>query len=646
MKKILSIFAAVSALALAATFVSCGSEDEYNGATDTVYSLPSPSVSAKAYPGVNYITWEPIAGAASFELYRTTDGESSSSKIAVVSGTKTEYADIAASDHVLSDGKSYKYTVIAVSSSDPSRAVYVKSSQASVSVTAIVPVSGTNVADFTDSYSKNYFKKLDSTNLSKNATVSATDGYVYAEYPATAGFKYGVTILNANEYEARGADAVSNATTANYKSDYKAEFKNDSAITSAGNYVAVAKIESVSALYTPTYVPLGSVEVKNIGESSVTKDTSAAWIAEKTVRVSWTPAKLKAAGENTATTNYKVYYSSDADNTWQPVSGDVVKGAKETTTEASGTTPASTTVATVYYIDHTVEDNNIGYTYYVIHTDGRLYGAYAVSTDSNKKNTATVPAYTKAQTGKPTVTAAAYNDDSTGLKDTIKIVATKNTTDYNQTLAISYVKLAEDAKENTVTTYAADAFTTIELANNNGETDSYTVYIKNADAGSYLIKVTASETGKTDSTVYKLVTVAAAGVSKDGVTANFNKFTIDAKEVKAVTIVDTEINDDTNALSNYTYGLYKVVITATDKYTDIVKVETTVVNEDIKLAKVTNASGDKLYEDYNLTPGFYSAAVSVDYSVGSLVTNSFYVKKALKSDASVYAKKTVTGTYN
>ena len=633
MKKILSVSAAALTLLASAALISCGAEgDDYSGATDTVLQLASPSVSAKAYPGVNYITWEPIAGAESFELYRTADGESSSTKIAAVSGTMTEYADIAASDHILSDGKSYKYTVIAVSSSDPSRAVYVKSSQASASVTAIVPVSGTNVADFTDSYSKNYFKKLDSTNLSKNVTVSTTDGYVYAEYPATAGFKYGVTIFDANEYEALGNDAVNNATTANYKEDYKAEFKNSSAITSAGNYVAVAKIESVSALYTPTYVALGSVEVKNIGESSATSNTSAVWIAENKARISWTPAQLTATGENTATTNYKVYRSSDADNTWVSVEGSVVSGEE---------TDASANVSAVYYIDDSLSDNTIAYTYHVVHTDGTYYGTYTAS-----DNEASLAKFAYAQTGVPSVTANPYNNDATGVADTIKIVVTKNGTYYNQTLAVSYVKLADDADGSAVMTYAADSFTSIALANNNGEEDSYTVYITDAAAGTYLIKVTASETGKTNNTVYKLVTVDAAKVSVSGISANFGKFTISGNEVKAVTIVDTEINDTTDALSNYTYGLYKVVITETDKYNDIVKVETTAVNDNITLAKVTNASGDKLYEDYGLATGNYAAAVSVDYSTGSLITNSFYVKKALKSDATVYAKKTVTGTYN
>ena len=163
-----------------------------------------------------------------------------------------------------------------------------------------------------------------------------------------------------------------------------------------------------------------------------------------------------------------------------------------------------------------------------------------------------------------------------------------------------------------------------------------------------MIKVVASETGKEDNTVYKLVEVESAEVSVNGVDANFGKFTIESKEVKAITIVDTEINDDTDALSNYTYSLYQVVITKTEKYTDIVTVTTTAVKEDIQLAKVTNASNDTLYNDYNLTSavGNYAAAVSVSYSTGSLITNSFYVKKALKSDATVYAKKTVVGTYN
>lgn len=122
-------------------FVSCGDSTEYDAKSDTIYSLDAPRVTAKAYPGVNYISWEPVTSAQGYEIYRVLDGDSS--KLRSVASGVTCYADIAASDHILSDGKVYKYIVEAVSKSDPaSREVYAKNSQGSASVTAIVPTAG------------------------------------------------------------------------------------------------------------------------------------------------------------------------------------------------------------------------------------------------------------------------------------------------------------------------------------------------------------------------------------------------------------------------------------------------------------------------------------------------------------------------
>ncbi len=638
MKKILSVAASI---ALAAALISCGDTSDFDGATDTVLTLEAPKVTAKAYPGVNYITWEPIAGAKEFELYRTTDGESSSTKITAVSGLKTEYADVAEANHVLADGKSYKYTVVAVSGSDPSRAVVVKSSQGSATVTAKVPTAGTNVKDFKDA--KSYFDKFNEKNFANNVKVSEVGGRIYAEYPATAGFSYTLVTLDDKEYEARGTAVVTGTSYTNYKEDYKAECgTNNGTIKGFGKYSTFLKVESVSKLYEPTYITLeSSREIKSIGEDDATTGASAAWIATNKVRISWTPATLKATGKDTATTSYKVYRSSDADNTWTDVTGTVVKGEKETVDTDGKVVP-------VYYTDNEVTDNTIGYKYYVVHTDGTYYGAYATD-----KNEATVSKYAKAKTLAPSVTADAYNNDTTGIADTIKIVAVKNTTDYNQTITVSYVKLAKDDKKTDITTYPADSFTVIANENENGQAvtnkaaSSYTVYLKDASAGTYLIKVTASETGKDDSVpAYTLVTVGSAEASINDLAANFGKFTINGNQVKAVTIADAEINEKTNAISNYKYALYQVVITATEDYTDIVKVETKLVKDDVKLQKVTNASTDTLYNDYGLTVGEYANAVTVDYSTGSLVTNAFYVQKSLASDATVYSKKTVVGTYD
>ena len=640
MKKILSVAAAI---ALAASIISCGdSGDEFDGKTDTVLTLEAPKVTAKAYPGVNYITWEPIAGAKEFELYRTTDGESKSTKIVAVSGLVTEYADIAAADHVLADGKSYKYTVVAVSSSDPSRAVVVKSSQASATVTAKVPTAGTNVKDFKDA--KSYFDKFNEKNLSKNVTVQQIGSRIYAEYPATAGFKYTEGVIENGKFAALGSGAgyaltgsgvLASSGTANYKEDYKAEFGDSTSTTlkSFGKYTVYIRIDSVSSLYEPTYIALGEVETKDIGESVATSGASAAWIDTNKVRISWTPAQLKVTGEEkyTATTNYKVYRTSTIDNTWTDVTGTVVKGEKETTPTTGVIT---TTVATVYYTDNEVTDNTIGYTYYVVHTDGTLYGAY-----TSANNETSVNAYAKAQTGAPSVTAAPYNNDTTGYKDTIKIVATKNATDYNQTLAISYVKLAKDAKKANVVTYAADSFTTIALDNWNGNDLSYTVYLKDQTAGTFLIKVVASEAGKKDNVSYRLVTVADPAVSVTNLSVQYVAGAT-AADSKHILVTDSDINDKTDDIKNYTYKLYKVVVTHTEDYTQIVTVKT---DAGTALTLTKSAAGEDLYTKFSVPAGRYAAASSVSFETGSLIENFFYVTKTLVADTTKVGQVTATG---
>ena len=122
-------------------FVSCGDSTEFDAKSDTIYSLDAPRVTAKAYPGVNYISWEPVTSAQGYKIYRVQDGDSS--VLRNVASDVTCYADIASSDHILADGKEYKYIVEAVSDTDPaSREVYVKNSQGSASVKAIVPAAG------------------------------------------------------------------------------------------------------------------------------------------------------------------------------------------------------------------------------------------------------------------------------------------------------------------------------------------------------------------------------------------------------------------------------------------------------------------------------------------------------------------------
>ena len=209
------------------SFVSCGDSTEYDAKSDTIYSLDAPRVTAKAYPGVNYISWEPVTSAQGYKIYRVLDGDSS--KLRSVASDVTCYADIAASDHILSDGKVYKYIVEAVSKSDPAiREVYAKNSQGSASVTAIVPKAGSKAISAEPAsasgkdYIKKYYEKL-VTKAAENVTLSIENGNFYAEYPATAGFKYEISASVKGMYDALGGDVPFYSPFENYKEDYKAE---------------------------------------------------------------------------------------------------------------------------------------------------------------------------------------------------------------------------------------------------------------------------------------------------------------------------------------------------------------------------------------------------------------------------------------
>ena len=163
-------------------FVSCGDASDYDSKIDTVLSLNAPSVTAKAYPGVNYISWEPVTSAQGYTVYRVKDGVAST--LRTVKSNVTSYADIADSTHVLSDGKEYKYIVEAMSETDPalSRAVYVKNSQGSATVKAIVPPAGSPAISAEPAsasgkdYIKKYYEKL-VTKAAENVTISIIPGY-------------------------------------------------------------------------------------------------------------------------------------------------------------------------------------------------------------------------------------------------------------------------------------------------------------------------------------------------------------------------------------------------------------------------------------------------------------------------------------
>lgn len=589
-------------------FVSCGDSTEYDAKSDTIYSLDAPRVTAKAYPGVNYISWEPVTSAQGYKIYRVLDGDSS--KLRSVASDVTCYADIAASDHILSDGKVYKYIVEAVSKSDPaSREVYAKNSQGSASVTAIVPKAGSPAISAEPAsasgkdYIKKYYEKL-VTKAAENVTLSIENGNFYAEYPATAGFKYEISASFKGKYDALGeAFDFRSKTFENYKEDYKAEF-NNGPVPGSSEYEIRLKVSSVSGLYEPVVLLLGSLSAESIGELDAIKDVKAEYVASKTALVSWAPATLK-NGKNSPVANFKVYRTSDVDDTWTAVSAEVKEGQK---TDNDG---GSLKISEEYYITDTVEDDSINYTYYVVHTDGKLFGTYDKDVNSAKLSKVTLK-----KTDAPALTVSTFIESTAGIENTIKITSTKG--NEKQTLALSYVKLAEDADGKPVE-YITSDFTAIELANNNGYADSYISYIKDAPAGTYLVKLTASENGKKENSVYKTVVVSPAKADKStlSVVSDGTKVTVQEYIAK-----DSKVD----SVGNYKYTLYKVVSIANKDYSDSVSVVTTNLGE-VALAYPTGVTN------------YCEKEIPDTKSTESNVTTLYYVVKARVSDSSIFDKK-------
>lgn len=405
-------------------------------------------------------------------------------------------------------------------------------------------------------------------------------------------------------YDALGeAFSFRSKTFENYKEDYKAEF-NNGPVTGSSEYEIRLKVSSVSDLYEPVVLLLGSLSAESIGELDAIKDVKAEYIASKTALVSWTPATLK-NGKNSPVANFKVYRTSDVDDTWTAVSAEVKEGQK-----AEQDTSGKVKISERYYITDTVEDDSISYTYYVVHTDGKLFGTYDKDANSAKLSKVTLT-----KTDAPALTVSTFIGSTAGIANTIKITSTKG--NEKQTLALSYVKLAEDADGKSVK-YITSDFTALELANNDGYADSYINYIKDAPAGTYLVKLTASEKGKKENSVYKTVIVSPAKALGSTLTVSSDGTKVTVQEYIAK---DSKLD----SVANYNYTLYKVVSTANKDYSNSVSVVTTKIDE-VALAYPTGVTN------------YCEKEIPDTKSTELNVTTLYYVVKARVSDPSIFAK--------
>ena len=682
MKKILSVAAAI---ALAAALISCGdSSDEFSGAVDTYKTLSAPSVKAKAYPGVNYVTWAPVAQATSYDVYRIADGAASGTYLGnIAAAAGTAKADVASTSNVIADGKTYEYVVVAIAgnsnntsgSTVPTRSIYLAANKGSASVKAYVPAAGTKITDFTDSYTKNFLKKYaDAKSLEKaGAKITFVNdvlggGDLYATYPATAGFKFGVKFINKTQPDFI-KKANTNTNAALYLEDYTA---NETATTlGAGEYEAYVTVAPVCDFY-PTTVTfsLGTYTIPELKVTKATAITSAKFVSEKKAVVQWTPAVLASTKAAAPTTNYKVYRTEGtlADgNTLVAVTAEIkttdlynpdadTNKIDTVVTNNAVVANSEDEVAKIYYVEDEVPAAG-QYTYFVVNTDGTEFEKIG-TTNAVAYVSSTANAYALDTTDAPAIASVNISKDKDNLLNVIKVTATKGNSKQKK-LTLSYINL--DAKvtsgANYVKTFDASKFTTAEVTTNNDITEeSYIFYVEKAAIGTYLLKLTAEEDGKAPQSAYDVVYVTGVtNVDITGVTiTQTGALATDSKAL----IVDTTVTPDTVGL--YKYQLVKVETvtpntTATD-YTNYVTVTSTTTDITVKYdtgisaADAADASKDytkygvNLVTDNAATPTYKTANAYAIVSgingetstAGKATTRVFSVKKILAADATNY----------
>lgn len=336
----LNLFAVVL-LSIVCVFGGCSYVDtNYEGGS----KLDKPSVSARAWPGVNILTWTAVPAAASYNIYRNGDTP--------VNTTALAYSDIN-----IVNGQEYKYTVEAVFSLKSEANVI--GTATTVYLTGIRPPAGTaaddslNLAAYESGSDGSTRKTADKTAASYLTPARlggyAGNGVIYAEFPAKPYLKYNVEA----EYTAD--------TTYSGSVIMQDLFLTDKNYTIGGTVLPILrggewKINVTAEALNPIYrqsqpvtstesITIDSLNVGgNVVDASSDGNLKAVYTGASKVRLAWLPTSNGSSAFPVSC--YKVYRQSvDAATglqTWNLVSGTVAQAT---------VTKTASSKETIYYID-------------------------------------------------------------------------------------------------------------------------------------------------------------------------------------------------------------------------------------------------------------------------------------------------------
>ena len=567
MKRSFKGIAVVSAVLASLFFAAC-SDDVSRASNIDTYKLDAVSITVKAYPGFNYVSWgESTTSGAVIKVLRD-DGKTvydSSSGV-----PKNSYIDAE-----IINGQKYTYTAYVIPSGNEvtgattqqneySTYYAVKGNSKSASATAIRPayytskgelVSALDLVDYENDADKNYVISNSNLFLKTDA-----DGNLVVTFPTKSYLKYSVSLYKGNAAEEFGVNAIPDTATSTDSVSVDQNFytvnnayKYTSAITAAGVYQAVVKVEgweadttatsatTTTGVYAPSYVTSSTITIDALDiytgkNTSIITTTSDAYIDEgETIRVVWTPAK-KSTNDNEAwaSTNYTVYEKA-TDGTYTALEGTIGED-----TQAG---------ETVYYIDYAVEDNTIAHTFYVVLSDNGKYESSLANVTVNK--------YTDAsKVGAPTSVTASFTDLDEDYLENDAVLSISVTQSANEKRvyvdSVKYKIVAKDSNNSnyTVKSLLLDSELTEVAAVPSADYTKYDAIVENVALDSKVVFLyTLKQEGKKNYSAVVTTSSASAVTTFDIATGEFS-----------FASTDTD--------SNYTKGKFTVTAASYKDYTN------------------------------------------------------------------------------
>ena len=534
MKKSILKIAGLLAISASLFLASCSTDaSNFSSQTDTVLNLAAPQVKATAYPGMNYISWKPVANANGYVIYIYEDGH-------FVKATDLTYAVLNFVDTEIVNGVNYTYYVEATSKTSSGRAVVTENTMSeAVSVTAIVPSYNVKSLELV-----NYENPKGNTEFVVNSSNLhiANDGFkkLSISFPAKAYLNYYVSCTNGNYYETTGIfDTPVDPVYDNARNDVILYV--DNLITSAGTYRASVKVKAKNSHFGDSKeIVSEETVVINALDGDGAEIVSAGYKdLGKTVRVVFNKFTL-ADGTDAPASYYKVYRAVAGTSKYSPASGTVK--------------PTDNTKAT-YFVDDVIEDNTIKYEYIVVVTDGENY--------SGEPEPKEVDPYTNNVAAVATISGNASIEDADGIQNDIEWTITVPSSD----VKIEGVYVFEKSVTDTANVVPGD-FDTANAVAYSAATDytnkTYKAFTKNHTFGNnvYMLVVT-SEKDKVNAEVVSLpVEVLQHSISIPLITVEVYDNTVTGATTSTPTNDDVIINVDDyiydfENIADYTYTLYK-----------------------------------------------------------------------------------------